>query len=492
MSSPSGKILVIDDERPVLMTVEALLGRQGFAVATASNATQGRTQLEKFQPDLVLLDLGLPDADGLEVLKEIKAARPSISVIILTAQDSLANAIDSIKLGAFHFISKPYAAEELIILIRRALESKAFEMEARTLRAETKTLKARLQAAESESKAAPVFKSRRMLEIREMIDRIAPAEANILLVGESGVGKEVIANLIHQNSNRVSGPLIKLNCAAFPANMIEGELFGYVKGAFTGALQDFPGMIAAAEHGTLFLDEIGEMPVDLQTRFLRVLQEREFRPLGSTRTIRADFRLISATNRNVHAAVQEGRLRQDLFYRINTFSVEIPPLRERKEDIVPMVHFFARRFAAQMNKPVPEFCPDAVDLMLRYNWPGNVRQLQNAVEYGAVLSRDGLITAAQLPREIESQAYGETGPMSSPPATYPAYQGAPSSYPMAGQPPPMEHGGGDSSLNFADREKEAILQALAKTRGNKKQAAKILGIQRPTLYNKMKRYAIEL
>ncbi len=249
---------------------------------------------------------------------------PDLQVIILTAHDSLENAIESIKLGAFHFISKPYAPEELMGLIKRALEHRQLVREAASLRSEKHILTKRLEKAERQ--LAPVAKSRSMQEIHELISRVAPTEANVLLLGESGVGKEVMANQIHRFSHRAGRPLVKLNCAAFPANMIEAELFGYMKGAFTGAVSDFPGMIQEAAGGTLFLDEIAEMPPELQTRFLRVLQEREFRPLGSTKTIAADFRLVAATNRNIPEALRSGRLRQDLYYRLNTFQVLIPPL----------------------------------------------------------------------------------------------------------------------------------------------------------------------
>ena len=254
-----------------------------------------------------------------------------MQVIILTAHDSLHNAIESIKRGAYHFISKPYAPEELLSLVEKALETQFLLREAEELREKTERLEKRLEIAEA--RPTPIFKSKPMQEIEELIDAMAPSDANVLIVGESGVGKEVIANAIHARSRRAGQPVVKLNCAAFPQTMIEGELFGYVKGAFTGAMHDFPGMIAAANGGTLFLDEISDMPADLQTRFLRVLQEREYRPLGSTQTMKADFRAIASTNRPIAQALAENRLRSDLYYRLNTFQIEVPPLRKRKEDI---------------------------------------------------------------------------------------------------------------------------------------------------------------
>ena len=283
-------------------------------------------------------------------MQEIRRDHPDLPVIVVTAHDSLNNAIASIKIGAFHFISKPYVPEELLSLVAKALEQRGLRQETIQLREETERLKKRVQRAESQLQ--PVYKNPKMKELFELIDLVAPSEANVLVVGESGVGKEVFANRIHERSTRSGGPLVKLNCAAFPQNMIEGELFGYKKGAFTGASQDFPGMLSAAAEGTLFLDEIAEMPIDLQTRFLRVLQEREFRPLGSTQSIKADFRLIAASNRRPEDAIRSGQLREDLFYRLNTFTLAIPPLRERPEDIPELAQHFLQRFCTKMNKPL--------------------------------------------------------------------------------------------------------------------------------------------
>src|SRR6267143_7190840 len=313
------RILIIDDERPILLTLEALLGRHGYQTETAATAAAGLRALKNKPAALVLLDLQLPDAKGLEMLDKIKSEHAETSVIILTAHDSLSNAIESIKRGAYHFISKPYAPEELISLIEKALEKQSLVRETEHLREKTQQLEKRLEIAET--RLAPVIKSKAMQEIQELIEAMAPSEANVLITGESGVGKEVIANVIHSRSRRADKPMVKLNCAAFPQAMIESELFGYVRGAFTGAMNDFPGMIAAAAGSTLFLDEISEMPAELQTRFLRVLQEREYRPLGSTKTLKSDFRVIAATNRPISSALAENRLRTDLYYRLNTFQI---------------------------------------------------------------------------------------------------------------------------------------------------------------------------
>ena len=464
MRTENHRVLIIDDERPVLMTLEALLKRHGYQVETAPTAAQGLKLLKSKSPTLVLLDLRLPDADGLEMLDRIKAELPDVQVIILTAHDSLHNAIESIKRGAYHFISKPYAPEELLSLVEKALEKQFLLRETEELREKTEQLEKRLEIAEA--RPAPIFKSKPMQEIEELIDAMAPSDANVLIVGESGVGKEVIANAIHAQSRRAGQPMVKLNCAAFPQTMIEGELFGYVKGAFTGAMQNFPGMIGAANGGTLFLDEISDMPADLQTRFLRVLQEREYRPLGSTQTMKADFRAIASTNRPIAEALAENRLRSDLYYRLNTFQIEVPALRKRKEDIPPLIAQFVRQFSQQLGKPEPEISPDAFQKLLDYSWPGNVRELQNAIEYAVVLARQGIIGIKELPAEIQLPPELQQAELSALPRS------------------------GVQTLDEIER--TAILQALAECRGNKKKAAELLGIQRPTLYNKMKRYAIEL
>jgi DNA-binding NtrC family response regulator len=464
MRTGNHRVLIIDDERPVLMTLEALLMRHGYHVDTAPTASQGLKLIRSKSPTLILLDLQLPDADGLETLDRIKTEVPQIQVIILTAHDSLHNAIESIKRGAYHFISKPYAAEELLSLVEKALEKQFLLREAEELREKTEQLERRLEMAEA--RPTLIFKSKPMQEIDELINAMAPSDANALIVGESGVGKEIIANAIHARSQRAGKPMVKLNCAAFPQTMIEGELFGYVKGAFTGAMQDFPGMIAAADSGTLFLDEISDMPAELQTRFLRVLQEREYRPLGSTQTMKADFRAIASSNRPIAQALSENRLRSDLYYRLNTFQIEVPPLRKRKQDIPLLIAAFVKQFAQQLGKPEPDISPEAFQKLLDYSWPGNVRELQNAIEYAVVLARQGVIGVKELPTEIQL-----------PPALQQAE--------IAGLPR-----AGVQTLD--DVERTAIIQALAECHGNKKKAAELLGIQRPTLYNKMKRYAIEL
>ena len=454
-------IVVIDDDRSIQMTLSAVLDRHGYAVRVGGNAAQGRKKIAEAKPDLVLLDLGLPDGDGLDVLRELKGEHPDLPVIVLTAHDSLANAIESIKQGAFHFVAKPYAIEELLSLCTRALDQQSLTREAAALREEKKVLQKQLRAAEEQ--LGPVAISRRMREVEQLIARVAPSEANVLLTGESGVGKEVFAATVHRQSARAAGPMVKLNCGAFPANMIESELFGYVKGAFTGAVAAFPGMLSEAHGGTLFLDEITELPIDLQTRFLRVLQDREFRPLGSTKTLPADFRLIAACNRPPTQAVQEGRLRQDLYFRLKTFEIEVPPLRERREDLPKLIDTFLHRFAQQLGKPVPQLQPEVLELLRQYPWPGNVRELQNAIEHALVLCDGSLLGPQFFPSEIQRPDLA---------------------------PPPASAGCGPQTLGGIER--EALIDALRRSGGNKKRAAELLGIHRPTLYAKLKRFGISL
>jgi DNA-binding NtrC family response regulator len=471
---------IVDDERNIQATLASILDRRGFSSVAAFTGRQGLQLISEHNPDVLLLDLGLPDSEGLDLLQTIRQLHPNLPVIVVTAHDSLNNAIASIKVGAFHFISKPYVPEELLSLVAKALEQRGLRQETVQLREETERLKKRVQRAEAQLQ--PVYKNAKMRELFELVEQIAPSEANILLVGDSGVGKEVFANRIHEQSSRSDGPLIKLNCASFPANMIEGELFGYKKGAFTGASQDFPGMLSAAAEGTLFLDEIAEMPIDLQTRFLRVLQEREFRPLGSTQVMKADFRLVAASNRRPEEAIRSGRLREDLFYRLNTFTLHIPPLRDRTEDILELTQLFLHRFCDKMKKPLLTIQSEAYDALLRYHWPGNVRQLQNVIERAVVLTQGSMITPRNLPHEVVHSAPFD------PNSLMPVLADGVT---LSSPEPHLRQLITDSqSLNLAEREKAALIAALEQCNGNKKKAAELLGIHRPTLYTKLKKFGL--
>jgi DNA-binding NtrC family response regulator len=474
MPQDSHLVGVIDDERNIQTTLSSILERRGYQALAAYTGTQGLQMIAEHHPEVVLLDLGLPDGEGLDFLKQIRADHPQLPIIVVTAHDSLNNAIESIKMGAFHFISKPYVPEELLSLVRQAIEQQSLRAETLQLREETTRLKKKIQSVESGT--APVFKNAKMVELFELVGQVAPTDANVLIVGESGVGKEVFANAIHEQSARVNGPLVKLNCAAFPEHMIEGELFGYKKGAFTGALQDFPGIFSSSSGGTLFLDEISEMPIELQTRLLRVLQEHEYRPLGSTHNLRADFRLIAASNRRPDTAIREGKLREDLYYRLNTFTFVIPPLRERLEDIPALAEQFLRTFEARVNKSKLTILPETYEILLSYHWPGNVRELQNVIERATVLARDGKVSPHNLPPEL----------FDSRPAPHLETAGEAASSTAAVSAPP------EQTLNLAGREKAALITALAQANGNKKKAAQLLGIHRPTLYTKMRKFGLPL
>ncbi len=471
---------IVDDERNIQATLAAIFEKKGYLSAAAFNARQALQMISERKPDVLLLDLGLPDGVGLELLDTVRELHPLLPVIVVTGNDTLNNAIDSIKKGAFHFIAKPYIPNEVLNLVEQAILSRTLQRETSLLREKTESLKKRVQRAESQLQ--PISKNATMQELFEMVDQIAPSEANVLLVGESGVGKEVFASRLHESSGRCRRPLIKLNCAAFPVEMIEGELFGYKKGAFTGASQDFPGMLSAAAGGTLFLDEIADMPIDLQTRFLRVLQEREFRPLGSAQNIKADFRLIAATNQRPDEAIYGKRLREDLYYRINTFELCIPSLRERTEDIPGLVHIFLTEFGAKMNKPSLTLEPDAYDALLRYRWPGNVRQLQNVIQHCVVLTTGSIITRQDLPDEILQELPSE--------AVLRLHPSLPDLSPASILRQTQTLSTKSQSLNLAASEKTALLIALDRSKGNKTKAAGLLGIQRPSLYTKLKKFGI--
>jgi two-component system, NtrC family, response regulator HydG len=447
-----GNLLVIDDEESILDSLRLNLAHAGYTLSTAKSAEEGLALFENGEFDLVLCDLQLPDMSGTEVLKKIKEKRPSVEVIIISGYGSVANAVEATKAGAFHFVEKPFEFDALQVLIERALERKTLIEESDNLR---RTLQQRTTYSDI------VGRSKQMQNIFEMIEAVAKSDANILIVGESGTGKELIGNAIHYNSHRAKGPFVKVNCAALPKELIESELFGHTKGAFTGAARDKEGLIARANGGSLLLDEIAEMPLELQPKLLRALQERVFYRLGSERPVEVDFRLICSTNRNPPEAVRNGQLREDLYYRISTITIEVPPMRDRAEDIQLLADHFLKTFSDKYNKSVQGFSQSAISTMYNYHWPGNVRELESALERAVLLSKGDFIEASDLPFTATE----------APPATANAAEF---------HVPP--------DLKLEDIEREVIYQTLKRTKGNKQAAATALGIYRPRLYSKIRKY----
>jgi DNA-binding NtrC family response regulator len=450
-----GKVLIVDDDQDQRTVLTALLG-DDYLVSTAESGAALQRAFAQDQPDLVLLDVKLPDADGLDLLPQLKKRWPDTQVIVLTGvpsdNEAVSWAVEAIKRGAFNFLRKnvQFDGEKLLADVQNAIESRRQNEEASTLRRALETMS---------GTPSPVFQSAAMREVVRKIDRIAPSDVTVLITGESGTGKEVIADLLHALSSRSKGQIIKVNCAALPRELIESELFGSVRGAFTGAHADREGLFRQAEGGTLLLDEISEMPVDTQSKLLRVLQDQEVRPVGGKTSYKTNCRIIAATNRNPQDAIQAGKLREDLFYRISAISVHLPPLRERREDIMPLVNSFLKRFAAQANRTLAGFKPAAIERLTSFDWPGNVRQLQNEIQRAVLLCEGNEIDASDLSIS-ETQAAEESG---------------------------------DTNFTLLEGvERNAIIQMLKETGGNKLETAKRLGIGRQTLYNKIKAYGIEV
>ena len=443
-------ILVIDDEEKILDALRLNLEQTGYSVATAKTGEEGLILFNNGDFDLVLADLQLPDMQGTEVMRRLKEKRPSIEVIIISGYGSVARAVEATKAGAFHFVEKPFEIDALLLLIERALERQLLIEESDVLR---RTLQQRSTYGDI------VGRSKQMQNIFEMIEAVAKSDANILIVGESGTGKELIANAIHYNSHRAKGTFVKVNCSALPKELIESELFGHTKGAFTGAARDKEGLIARANGGSLLLDEIAEMPLELQPKLLRALQERVYYRLGSEKPVEVDFRLICSTNRNPPEAVRSGQLREDLYYRISTITIEVPPLRERTDDIQVLADHFLKTFADKYQKPLEGFSQSAISVMFNYHWPGNVRELESAIERAVLLAKGDRIEASDLPFTATEAPATNNNQFHVPP-----------------------------NMKLEDIEREVIYQTLQRTKGNKQAAATALGIYRPRLYSKIRKY----
>jgi two-component system response regulator AtoC len=445
------KILVVDDETSVTEALKLILEERGAQVTTASSFTEADNLLAKRLFDLVLTDLRLPDGTGSDLLERIKRDTPNTEVILITAQGSIDIAIQIIKQGAFYYLEKPFTPEQVITLAQQALNLERLKIENQALK----------RSFSSDIEAFGIIgQSAKMRQIYEVIRTAGPSDASVLIEGESGTGKELIATAFHLASRRSTRPIIRINCAAIPHELIESELFGYKKGAFTGADRDKRGLIETADGGTLLLDEIAEMPLHLQTKLLRVLQDRRLRRLGDETEIDIDFRLISSTNQDTEQMIKDEKFRKDLYYRISTIKVKAPPLRERPEDIPILAKRFLERYTKKYNKSIQGIMQTCLAPMMRYDWPGNVRELESAVEHAVLFCQEDQLTACSLPEYLQTVQAAHF---------------------LCSIPP---------FLTMEQIEREAIAQTLERTDGNIKKTAQILSYHRPTLYRKIKKFAL--
>ena len=442
-------ILFVDDDQQILDVVSAYLTRNGYKVDVVGNGLRALEMIKQKEYTAVFTDLIMPEISGLDLLKSAKESSPSTEVIIVTGYGTIESAIEALKRGSYDYLQKPINFERLKILIDRIIEKQKLQLE-------NYLIKRRLKDRYNYDQL--VGKSSKMQQIYDMIDRISNGSPTVLIQGESGTGKELVANVIHQNSIRRKEPFIPVNCGAITEGLLESELFGHVKGAFTGAVKDTIGLFKAADGGTIFLDEIAEVQPTLQVKLLRVLQERKIRPVGDTRESEVDVRVIAATNKNLEKAIDNKSFREDLFYRLNVISLKMPPLRELREDIPNLVNHFIKKFSANSQRKVERIAPEALDLMMNYDWPGNVRQLENVIERAFALGVGETIQAADLPPELRSISQRDTI--------------------------------GDNNFNLAENEKVLIARALRRTKGNKAEAAKLLGINLTTVYRKLEKYRI--
>jgi DNA-binding NtrC family response regulator len=445
-------VLVVDDESGILDTLRILLRNEGFEVTTAQGGKAGLEQIRTGAHDLILSDVRMPQVTGLDILNAAREQDPMTPVILMTAQASLQSAIQAVNSGAFYYIQKPFSNDELVAILRRACEF-------RQVRVENKQLKQEIRRRDKTAVARPIGKSKRFLDVLKLAEHVAPTESTVLIQGESGTGKEVIARYIHNLSNRAEGPFLSINCGALPENLLESELFGHVKGSFTGAVRDKQGLFAAARGGSFFLDEVGEMPPSLQVKLLRVLQEREAIPVGATEAIPVDVRIIAATNRDLEEEIRRGNFRSDLFYRLNVIALNLPALRERRDDLLLLLEAFLQNMAQEAGTEPKALSSEALDAVMVYEWPGNVRELENALEHAVVLSRGSLIEAAALPERITKRRK---------------------------EPLVAERSYRNPTLEVIER--AYIMWVLQAEGGNKTRAAEVLGIDPSTLYRKLSRY----
>jgi two-component system response regulator HydG len=447
-----GHILVVDDEQETCDLLEMSLGRHGFKVTASTNAQRALDLVAEQDFDVVLTDLQMPEMSGLDLCERVLGTRPDMPVVVITGQGSLETAIGAIRVGAYDFITKPVDPKLLFLSVSRAIQHRRLSDEVKRLR----------QAVDGESEEARIVgQSAAMRRVYELIARVGESDASVLIHGETGTGKELIARGIHNRSRRKSGPFVAINCAAVPHSLLESELFGHARGAFTDAKAQRTGLFVQASGGTLFLDEIGELPIDVQPKLLRALQERKVRPVGANTEIPFDARIVAATNRNLEDEVYEKRFREDLFYRINVVKIDVPPLRERGGDVLHLAQHFLKAFAERNGKPSLELSTTGAEKLMAYNWPGNVRELENCMEHAVALARFDQITVEDLPEKIR------------------AYRAE--RFVVAANDP-------TEIVTMDELERRYILRVLSLVGGNKSRAAQVLGFDRRTLYRKLERY----
>ncbi|ATB47878.1 sigma-54-dependent transcriptional regulator [Corallococcus macrosporus] len=458
------KVLVIDDEANLRKVLAAMLRRDGFDVTVAENGEQGLAEFHKNGADIVVTDLVMPKVGGMEVLGTIRAANPDVPVIIITAHGTVDSAVDAIKAGAFDYITKPFDQAELSSVVAKA--AKTNESARRSVRPDVK------------ARAAIIGDSATIQEVYKIIDKVADTPSTVLITGESGTGKELIATALHGASSRRDKPFIKINCAAIPDTLLESELFGYERGAFTGAVTSKPGRFELADEGTLFLDEIGEIPVEMQVKLLRALQEGEFERVGGIKTTRVDVRLVAATNRDLQAEIEAGRFRKDLYYRLAVVPISLPALRERRSDIPMLARHFVEKYNRRLNKKIEGIAEDAMALLQGYAWPGNIRELENLIERVLLFADGPLITARDLPEPVRQGAGVQAGAnLASAVASLDV--------------PTGEVGLKDIvRMKAAELERDLIVKKLEETGGNVTRAARLLQISRKSLQTKMKEFGL--
>jgi len=461
IESRCGRILVVDDERSMRELLQIVLRREGHQVRLAEDGHAAVAELEREPVDVLISDIKMPGMTGVDVLREAKRIDPDIVGIMVTAYASTDTAVEALRLGAYDYLTKPFDVEELKAKVRNALER-------RTLRQENVLLKRALRSSSAFSNI--IGRSRAMQAVFDLVETVAPTNSTILVTGESGTGKELVARAVHTNSLRRDQAFVALNCAALPETLLESELFGHMRGAFTGAATTKKGLLEAAERGTVFLDEISEMSTMMQVKLLRVLQERKFRRVGGTEEIDADIRIIAATNRDLAKAVSDGGFREDLYYRINVIPIHLPPLRERREDITPLAEHFVAKYREQMGKPITGLTPEALQWLECAEWPGNVRQLENVIERAVALERGPLIQLGSLPSEQAPMAPG---------------RGAAAAGDAA-----LPESGLDLPRHLESQERELVSQALRQSGGRHDRAAKLLAISPRQFRYLLDKYAL--